>query len=92
MLQKFFIMAEGVPEVVLGQGEDTTEATSKILYLAFQQMVEWNQLFLEREIKNQLGLEVDFKFPASIEPDLLEDNRKDVSLTSEKVNPRKDGK
>ena len=65
-LQDQFIMAEGVPEVILGHGTETTEATSKILYLAFQQMIEWNQLFLEQQIKAQLGLDIKYNFPASI--------------------------
>lgn len=76
-LNKYFIMSEGVPETILGHGEDTTEATSKILYLAFQQMVEWNQLFLEEQIKLQMGLDVEFNFPASIEPALTEEKSKE---------------
>ena len=69
-------MAEGVPEVILGHGEETTEATSKILYLAFQQMIEYNQLFLEEQLKLQLGLDIEFNFPASIEPSLPEQGAK----------------
>lgn len=76
LLQKQFILAVGVPEVVLGHGEDTTEATSKILYLAFQQMIEWNQKFLEEQLKAQVGIELEFIFPASIEPALLEQQGK----------------
>lgn len=76
-LEKEFIKAEGIPGVILGDGEDMTEATSKILYLAFQQMVEWNQLFLEEQIEAQLGLKVEFNFPANILEDLKTDERKD---------------
>lgn len=72
-LQKYFIVAEGVPEVILGHGEDTTEATSKILYLAFQQTIEFNQLFLEQQIKRQLNINVQFNFPESIGPELDRD-------------------
>lgn len=68
LLQEYFIMAEGIPEVILGYGKETTEATSKILYLAFQQNIEWEQLWLEEQIKAQLGIEIEFEFPASIEP------------------------
>lgn len=83
-LEKLIIMAEGVPAVVLGDGGETTEASSKILYLAFQQMVEWNQLFLEDQIEAQLGLEIEFEFPASIEPELQKDEKKDKRQTEAK--------
>ncbi len=76
-LNQYFIMAEGVPEVILGYGRDTTEASSKILYLAFQQVIEQNQLFLEEQIKAQLGLDVEFEFPESLGSDLTGDNSKD---------------
>lgn len=76
LLNKKFIESEGVPDVILGSGKETTEATSKILYLAFQQMVEWNQLFVEDCCKSQLGLKIKLKFPASIAPDLQEGNDK----------------
>jgi len=76
-LEKFFIMAEGVPSIVLGKGDDVTEASAKISYLAFQQMVEWNQLYLERQIEAQLGLKINLSFPASIAPELISDEKKD---------------
>jgi len=78
MLQKRFIEAEGIPNIILGTAADEdTEASAKILYLAFQQMIEFNQLFLEEQLKLQLGLDIDFEFPASIEPEMQEDEKKD---------------
>jgi len=75
-LEKQFLISEGVPEVILGVGEGATEASSKILYLSWQQIVEWNQLFLEENIKAQLGLDVEFNFPANIAPELEQDAKK----------------
>jgi len=83
-LQKYFIIAEGVPEVVLGSGESVTEASAKIMYLAFQQMVEYNQLFLEEQLKNQLNLKVEFEFPARIDEDVRKDEKKDGPIQGEK--------
>ena len=77
MLQEYFLIAEGVPEVILGYGRDTTEASAKILYLAFQQMIEFNQDFLHEQIKAQLKIDVKFKFPASLAPDIQNDQKKD---------------
>lgn len=77
LLQAQFLAAEGVPSVILGNGtKDTTEATAKILYLAFQQMIEWNQLFIEEQCNAQLGIEIELNFPASIAPDLMANNDK----------------
>ncbi len=76
LLQEQFLAAEGVPSVILGHGDKNDEATSKIMYLAFQQMVEWNQLFIEQQCKAQLGIDIELKFPASIAPDLIADGQK----------------
>jgi hypothetical protein len=66
-LNQYFIMAEGVPQVILGHGGGATEAEAKVIYLAWQQVVEFNQLFLEEQIKAQLKMDVEFNFPASLE-------------------------
>jgi len=90
-LEEEVIRAEGIPLIILGSGEADTEATAKILYLAFQQMVEWNQLFLEEQLKAQLGIEVEFEFPRDLMEDLKTDERKDGNLQGEKqsnLNPQ----
>jgi hypothetical protein len=76
LLNDYIIMAEGIPAVVLGEGKETTEASSKILYLAFQQTIEWNQLYLEEQIKAQLKIDVELNFPVSIEPAMAQDIQK----------------
>lgn len=79
LLQREFSKAEGVPLIVSGVSSGGTESESKILYLSYQQVIEFNQMFLEEQIKSQLGLEVEFEFPADIAPILEKDNRKDMS-------------
>lgn len=76
LLEQQFVKAEGVPDVIQGAGKETTEATSKILYLAWQQVVEWNQLFVMECIKSQLQVDIQLKFPISIAPDLQMQNSK----------------
>jgi len=92
-LEEEIIKAEGIPAIILGDGgEQMTEATGKILYLAFQQMVEWNQLFLEEQIKNQLDIEIKLEFPRDILNDMVEDEKKDGDITESKpsdLNPSK---
>lgn len=83
-LTDYFYEAANIPEVILGSAENTTEASSKILYLAFQQSIEKNQTFIENQIKTQLGLNVNFSFPASLEHSLQEDEKKDSENTFQK--------
>lgn len=76
-LQRRFIIANGVPEIILGHGGGATEATSKILYLAFQQMVEGHQRFIEEQVEAQLDMKIELEFPASLEPAMQEDKSKE---------------
>ena len=76
-LDNLFYEAAGVPKIILGGSGEFTEASAKIAYLAFQQGVEEEQLFLEEQVGMQLGLEIELEFPASLENELLSDNKKD---------------
>ena len=80
MLKHDFFQAAGVPEVLVGGSQEFTEATAKIVYLAFQQNVEQDQLFLEQQIFSQLGYTVEFDFPVSLENELLSDKNKDGAV------------
>ena len=87
-LDRAFIIAEGVPEVILGHGKETTEASSKVMYLAFQQNIEHAQRFVEEQIKAQLKLDVEYNFPESLAPDIQETQGKARKLN----NPDPQGK
>ncbi|MBU1105596.1 MAG: phage portal protein [Candidatus Riflebacteria bacterium] len=82
------IRAGGVPEIVLGHSEEESEATAKMLYLAFQQTIEWEQRYIIDQIKAQLGLEVEFEFPASIDPAIMADTRKNSGEKLNKTIPK----
>lgn len=73
----FFYEAVGVPQIILGGSGEFTEASAKIAYLAFQQNIEEEQLFIEEEVLSQLNLVIELEFPASLENELLSDNAKD---------------
>lgn len=77
LLNQYFIMSEGVPEVILGYGRDTTEASSKILYLAFQQVIEKEQNYLERQLEAQLKIKIELEFPADLMQNVQTDQSKD---------------
>lgn len=75
-LNSYFFQMVGVPQIIVGGSQEITEATAKILYLAFQQTIEEEQLYIEEQVLSQLNLEIELEFPASLENELLSDRRK----------------
>jgi len=76
-LNNYFYQACGVPQIIVSGGGEITEKAGNIAYLAFQQRVEEEQLFIEEQILNQLGFEINLEFPATIENELISDKTKD---------------
>ncbi len=76
-LGNFFYEIVGVPKIIIGNAQELTEAAAKISYLTFQQRVEEEQLFIEENVLNQLNWVINLQFPASLENELLSDNKKD---------------
>lgn len=74
----FFFQAIGIPQIILGGSQEFTEATAKIAYLAFQQSVEEDQRDIEAQLWSQLAIKIELTFPASLENDLLSDEKKDA--------------
>lgn len=72
-----FYRTIGLPQVVPGAGGQSTESESKVIYLAFEQIVEKEQRYLEQQIYAQLGLEINFEPPASLLNNLNTDTSKD---------------
>lgn len=78
------IKGGGVPALIMAIEAGTTEASSKMVYLAWQQVIEDAQLTLEEQVKAQLGLEIKYEFPARIEENLGEDEGKDGGINTTK--------
>ena len=76
-LNKQFYEACGTPQIIVGGSGEFTEASAKIAYLAFQQTIEEEQLFIEEQVGIQLGITINLEFPASLENELLSDKAKD---------------
>lgn len=72
-----FYEAAGTPKIIVGGSGGFTEAAVKIAYLAFQQTIEEEQLFIEEQILLQLNLVINLEFPASLENELISDKAKD---------------
>ena len=67
-----------LPQVVPGASGQGTESESKVIMLAFEQLVERDQRFLEKQLWNQLAIRIDLIPPASIAPELKTDEAKDA--------------
>lgn len=75
-LNDYFFQAVMVPQIVIGQGKEFTDASGKIVYLAYEQSVKSEQLYIEEQVLNQLNLEIKLTFPASLQNELLSSNEK----------------
>ena len=73
----YFYEAVGTPQIILGGSGEFTEASAKIAYLAWQQNVEEEQLFIEEQVLGQLNIVIELEFPASLDNELLSDKAKD---------------
>ena len=78
------IKSTGIPRLILGSSADATEATAKVIYLAFQQTIEKEQRFIEEQCKLQLNITLEYEFPARIEENLGEDEGKDSPINTTK--------
>ena len=83
-LNNYFFQAAGCPQIIVGNASEFTDASAKISYLAWQQTIEEEQLYIEEAILSQLNLVIDLVFPASLEGELLSDKAKDVQTGAAK--------
>lgn len=72
-----FYEAANTPKIIVGGTGGFTDAAVKTGYLAFEQNIKAEKLFVEEQIGMQLGLQVEFIFPASLQGGLLSDEAKD---------------
>lgn len=79
-LNSYFFQATGVPQIIVGGAQEITEASAKIAYLAFEQTIEEEQLYIEEQVLAQLNLEIELEFPASLENELLSDKGKSETM------------
>lgn len=79
-LNQYFFQAVGVPQIIIGGSQELTQTAAQIAYLAFEQCIEEEQLYIEEQILSQMNLEINLEFPASLQNNLLSDDAKDGSL------------
>ena len=75
-LKNKFFRQLGIPQSNFGTS-GATESGGKIESFAHEQVWEYNQRYLEKQIWNQLALKIDLISPASLSENLQTDERKD---------------
>lgn len=76
-LNQEFYRAVGLPMVLFGGANGSTESGSKVEYLAHETVFESDQRYVERQIEAQLGLKINLISPTSLLENLQQDNAKD---------------
>jgi hypothetical protein len=79
-LNNYFFQACGVPQIIVGGSQEMTEATAKIVYLAFEQTVSEEQLYLMEQVLAQLNLEIELEFPATLQNEMLSGQSKSETM------------
>lgn len=86
LIRNKFYRTIALPQVVPGAGGQSTESESKVIYFAFEQIVEKDQRFLEKQIWSQLFLKINLIPPATLSQDLNVDSQKDSGQLSPQLN------
>ena len=84
MYNNLFYQEARVPQIIVGGTGAITERATSIAYLAWQQTIEEEQLFIEEQVLSQLNLVIKLTFPASLQNDLLSDKEKDGAMNVDK--------
>jgi len=82
-LNDYFFQAVNVPQIIMGNAKEFTDASGKIVYLSYEQSVKAEQLYIEEQVLNQLNLEIQLTFPASLQTDAISDQPSEVDQVEE---------
>jgi hypothetical protein len=85
-LGDYFFQAVNVPQIIIGQGKEFTDASGKIVYLAYEQSVKEEQLYVEEQVLGQLNIEIKLTFPASLQNELISSRDKDSDMAAAQPN------
>ena len=77
------IKGGGVPALIMAIESGTTEASSKMVFMAWQMTIDKEQRDIEAQVKLQLGLKIKLPDPPKIDVQSVEsDEKKDANPTS----------
>jgi len=79
LTQKFY-QEVGTPQIVVGGSNEFTEATAKIVLIAWEQTVGEKQLSIEEQVLSQINLEIKLERPVTIQNELMSDDSKSETM------------
>lgn len=79
-LNDYFFQAVNVPQIIIGNAKEFTDASGKIVYLSYEQSVKGEQLYIEEQVLGQLNIEIQLTFPASLQNELISDSSQESDL------------
>ncbi len=82
-LTNYFYQLVNVPQIIVGNAKAFTDASGKIVYLAFEQSVKGGQLYNEEQVLAQLNSEIKLTFPASLQTDAVSDTPSETDVVEE---------
>lgn len=72
-LNDYFFQTVNVPQIIVGNAKEFTDASGKIVYLSYEQSVKGEQLYVEEQVLGQLNIEITLTFPASLQNEAISD-------------------
>lgn len=85
-LNDYFFQAVNVPQIIIGNAKEFTDASGKIVYLSYEQSVKAEQLYIEEQILAQLNLDIQLTFPASLQNELISSREADPGMQAAQPN------
>lgn len=85
-LNDYFFQAVNVPQIIIGNAKEFTDASGKIVYLSYEQSVKAEQLYIEEQVLGQLNIKIELTFPASLQQELLDDRSEDKKMQAGQPN------
>ena len=85
-LNDYFFQTVNVPQIIVGNAKEFTDASGKIVYLSYEQSVKGEQLYIEEQVLGQLNIEINLTFPASLQNELISSRESDPNLQASQPN------
>lgn len=76
-LNDYFYQAVGIPQIIVGNAKEFTDASGKIVYLAFEQRIKGRQKYVEEQVSAQLNVLINLVFPASMQNESISDQQQE---------------
>lgn len=89
-LNDYFFQAVGIPQIIVGNAKEFTDASGKIVYLAFEQRIKGRQKYVEEQLAQQLNVVVNLVFPATLQNESISDYPEERPVQEEPIQAAKE--